>query len=73
MTLILDMTTGEKYLAEELSCPRAVITTPGQADSREELAQQLRLETVEATPAQQKHSIDMAGLDMETLIQSLED
>ena len=73
MTLILDMATGEEYQGLELSCPRAVITTPARADRLQEPALQLQLATVEATPTQQRSSIDMAGIDIDTLIQSIED
>jgi hypothetical protein len=73
MTLILDMATGEEYPGEELSCPSAVITTPTRVNSLQEPALQLRLAEVEATPTQPKSSIDMAGMDIETLIQSIED
>ena len=75
MTLILDMASGEEYRGEELSCPRAVITTPGRADSLQAPAQQVQLQlaTVEATPSQQKSSIDMAGMDIAKLIQAIED
>jgi hypothetical protein len=52
-----------------------VITTPGRADSLQEPAQQVQLQlaTVEATPSQQTSSIDMAGMDIAKLIQSIED
>jgi hypothetical protein len=73
MTLILDMATGEEYQGLELSCPRAVITAPTGADSLQQPALQLQLAPVEATPTQQKFSIDMAGIDIDTLIQSIED
>ena len=73
MTLILDMATGEEYQGLELSCPRAVITAPTRADSSQQPALQLQLATVEATPTQQRSSIDMAGIDIDTLIQSIED
>jgi len=75
MTLILDMASGEEYRGEELSCPRAVITTPGRADSLQEPAQQVQLQlaTVEATHPQQKSSIDMVGMDIAKLIQAIED
>ncbi len=73
MTLILDMATGEEYRGEELSCPRAVITAPTMTGSLHEPAQQLQLAKVEVTPAQQRSSIDMTGIDIETLIQSIED
>jgi hypothetical protein len=39
----------------------------------QEPALQLQLATVEATPTQQRSSIDMAGIDIDTLIQSIED
>ena len=73
MTLILDMATGEKYQGLELSCPRAVVTAPARADNLPQPALQLQLATVEATPTQQKSYIDMAGIDINTLIQSIED
>ena len=75
MTLILDMATGEEYQGLELSCPRAVITAPTRADSSQQPALQLQLQLamVEATPTQQRSSIDMAGIDIDTLIQSIED
>ena len=73
MTLILDMASGDEYQGEELSCPSAVITTPTRAYSLRELAPQLQLATVEATPSQQKFAYDMAGMDIAKLIQSIED
>jgi len=73
MTLILNMATGDEYQGLELSCPRAVVTAPARADSLPQPALQLQLATAEATPTQQKSSIDMAGIDIDTLIQSIAD
>ena len=75
MTLILNMASGEEYRGEELSCPRAVITTPGRAGNLQDPTQQVQLQlaTVEATPYQQKSSIDMTGIDIAKLIQAIED
>jgi hypothetical protein len=50
-----------------------VITAPTRADSSQQPALQLQLAMVEATPTQQRSSIDMAGIDIDTLIQSIED
>ncbi|GMQ83379.1 MAG: hypothetical protein BMS9Abin06_0113 [Gammaproteobacteria bacterium] len=72
MTLILDMETGEEYRGEEMSCPRAVVTIPARSDSLQVQHPQLQLAMVEATPPQHKRSIDMAGIDIETLIKSIE-
>jgi len=75
MTLILDMTTGEEYQGEEMSCPRAAISAPAGADRLHEPAQHLELQLaiVEVALSQQKHSFDMAGMDIEALLQSIED
>jgi len=75
MTLILDMTTGEEYQGEEMSCPRATISAPAEVDRLQEPAQhlQLQLATIEVAPSQQKRCFDMAGVDIEALIQSIKD
>ena len=75
MTLILDMTTGEEYQGEEMSCPRAAISAPARMDRLHEPAQHLELQlaTVEVTPSQRKHCFDMAGIDIEALIDSIKD
>jgi len=75
MTLILDMATGEEYPGEEMSCPRAAISTPARTDRSQEPSQhaELQLAMVEVTPIQQKRSFDMAGVDIESLLASIDD
>ncbi len=74
MAFILDMESGTEYLGEELSCPhpesRQAVHTAHIDDSVQHA--QLQLAMVEATsePAQ---SIDLAGIDLATLIKAIED
>jgi len=77
MTLILDMATGEEYQGEGMICPSATNPTPARMDRSQEPSQhvqlQLQLAMVEATPSQHDISFDMAGMDIETLLESIED
>ena len=75
MTLILDMATGEEYPGEGMSCPGATNSTPTRVDRLQEPSQhvQLQLAMVEATPSQHSISFDMAGMDINTLLDSIED
>ncbi|HED18553.1 MAG TPA: hypothetical protein ENI74_03515 [Gammaproteobacteria bacterium] len=75
MTLILDMATGEEYQGEGMSCPSATGSTPTRRDRLQEPSQhlQLQLAMVEATPSRHNISFDMAGMDIQTLLESIED
>ncbi|MFQ5643897.1 MAG: hypothetical protein ACE5FQ_09375 [Thiogranum sp.] len=75
MTLIMDMASGEEYRGDELGFPRAVPTVPGPEGNAPEAVQhvQLQLATVEVAPSRQQTSIDMAGVDIATLIQTVDD
>ncbi|GMQ89610.1 MAG: hypothetical protein BMS9Abin09_1114 [Gammaproteobacteria bacterium] len=75
MTLILDMATGEEYQGEGMSCPSATNPTSTRMDRSQEPSQhvQLQLAMVEATPSQHNITFDMAGIDINTLLESIED
>ncbi|HHH44640.1 MAG TPA: hypothetical protein ENK49_10930 [Gammaproteobacteria bacterium] len=73
MTRILDMASGAEYRGEELSFPRAEVSTPAGHSADLERQSQLQLATLEIAPSRQPASIDMAGLDIEKLLQSIQD
>jgi len=75
MTFILDMASGEEYQGKELSCPGTTNPAPTRTDRSQELAQhvELQLAIVEVTPSQQRISFDMGGIDIKTLLESIED
>jgi len=74
MTLIMDMATGEEYQGQEMSCPRAAPSTPTHVDRSQEPSQrvELQLAVVEVTPSQQNSSFDMAGMDINDLLDSID-
>jgi len=67
------MASGEEYRGEELSFPRADLPAPADPSADLERQSQLRLATLEIVPSRQPASIDMAGLDIEKLMQSIRD
>ena len=74
ITFILDMASGTEHLGGELSCgSKTVEKAPSHAPAIDERLPQLQLAMVEATEPYETRSAALAGLDLKTLIRSIED
>ncbi len=76
MTYIYEMASGTEYLGEEFSCPKqaaAVTTPPASHPARNEHQVELRLALVETLPCRHTHSDFHPGLNLDSLLSTVED